>query len=51
MTKRCQCGRFAKVYAMDPAPGGWGAYYCWVCAPSGWIREELYVTNEEGQTE
>ena len=46
--KRCGCGMFAKVYAMDTIPGGWADYYCWGCAPSGWVKEVLYVSDEEG---
>jgi hypothetical protein len=34
---KCQCGRPATVYAMDPYPDGWAAYYCLNCKPSGWI--------------
>lgn len=26
-----QCGRPATVYAIDPAYGGWGGYYCDAC--------------------
>lgn len=33
---RCQCGRCASVYAIDPYPGGWGAYWCLNCKPVGW---------------
>jgi hypothetical protein len=47
MAKRCQCGKFAKVYAIDPAPNGWADYYCYVCAPSNWITEPLYVVVED----
>ena len=47
MTKRCQCGRPAKFYAMDPAPGGWGDYYCHVCVNPQWIKEP-YPAEEEG---
>lgn len=33
MTRRCQCGTLASVYAMGPYPGDWGDYYCLNCKP------------------
>lgn len=44
----CQCGRRAKVYAMDPIPNGWADYYCYVCKPSGWITDILGQSEDEG---
>ena len=33
---KCQCGRYATVYAVDTCASGWGAYFCLNCKPSGW---------------
>jgi hypothetical protein len=41
--RKCQCGRDATIYAIDPIPDGWGAYFCLTCKPNGWqITDYLY---------
>jgi len=42
---KCQCGRDATVYAMDPVPGGWADYYCLNCKPSCWQITDYYYPN------
>lgn len=48
VTTRCEqrCGCTATVYAIDPAPGGWGGRYCGPCADRlGFtITDRLLVT-------
>ena len=42
-----QCGHPAVVYAMDPIPGGWAAYYCLNHVPTGWqITDYLYPNGK-----
>lgn len=36
----------ATVYAMDPIPGGWGGYYCELCADK--MRFQVTDYSKEG---
>lgn len=47
--RKCQCGKPAAYYAMDPAPNGWGDFYCHGCVNPRWIKEPLLWGDEEDE--
>lgn len=45
------CDQQASVYAIDPAPDGWGDWYCDDCQPSNWWVIDTIERVSQHETE